>query len=62
MEFWELLGGGKQDGGLDGSQRPQGRLAIVPGATHYDIFTTPVVAELVAPFVDAELPATGNAG
>lgn len=61
MEAWRLLGGGQRDAGLDGSSRPQARLAIVPGTTHYNLVATPVAAELVAPFLDAELPQSGNA-
>ncbi len=56
VEFYRLLGGGQRDAGLDGSARPAARLAIVPGATHYDILSTTVVAELVAPFLDAPRP------
>ncbi|HKE92082.1 MAG TPA: alpha/beta hydrolase [Gemmatimonadales bacterium] len=52
MEMWGLLGGGKRDAGLDGSGRPPGRLAIVPGTTHYDILNTDAVARLVIPFLE----------
>jgi pimeloyl-ACP methyl ester carboxylesterase len=52
MEMWGLLGGGKRDAGLDGSGRPPGRLAIVPGTTHYDILSTDAVARLVIPFLE----------
>lgn len=55
VEFYRLLGGGQRDAGLDGAARPVARLAIVPGATHYDILSTTVVADLVAPFLDAEV-------
>lgn len=55
MEGWRLLGGGQRDAGLDGSLRPRSRLAIVPGTTHYDLFATPIVADIVAPFLDAEV-------
>ncbi len=57
MEFYKALGGGQRDAGLDGSGRPVGRLAIIPGASHYDILATAAVASLVQPFLDA--PATG---
>jgi pimeloyl-ACP methyl ester carboxylesterase len=53
VELYEVLGGGRRDAGLDGSLRPVTRLAIVPGTTHYDILGTPLVAQLVAPFLDA---------
>ena len=34
VEFFELLGGGKKDGGWDGSGISRARLAILPGLTH----------------------------
>lgn len=52
-EFFGLLGGGKRDGSWDGSGMPASRLAILPGTTHYDIFTSPALAPLVAAFLDA---------
>jgi pimeloyl-ACP methyl ester carboxylesterase len=61
VEFFSLLGGGQRDAGLDGSGRPAARLAIIPGATHYDILTTPVVASLVIPFLDAPMLTVGPA-
>jgi len=51
--FFELLGGGKRDGGLDGSGAPKGRLAILPGHTHYNLFESPSVSAAVEPFLDA---------
>ncbi len=56
LEFFRLLGGGGGDGGLDGSGRPNSRLAILPGVTHYNILSSPTVAELVTPFLDAPMP------
>ena len=53
VEFFELLGGGKKDGGWDGSGIPSARLAILPGLTHYTIFTSPVLASTVTAFLDA---------
>jgi pimeloyl-ACP methyl ester carboxylesterase len=52
VEMWRLLDGGRRDAGLDGSQRPASRLAILPGNTHYTIQAAPEVARLVAPFLD----------
>ncbi|HEY6224139.1 MAG TPA: alpha/beta fold hydrolase [Gemmatimonadales bacterium] len=52
MEMWRLIGGGKRDAGLDGSGRPPGRLAIVPGTTHYDLLATDIVARLVILFLE----------
>jgi pimeloyl-ACP methyl ester carboxylesterase len=56
VEFYQLLGGGQRDAGLDGSLRPAARLAILPGMTHYDILTFPGLTDLVSSFLDAPLP------
>jgi len=54
VRFYQLLGGGLRDAGWDGSARSVTRLAIVPGHTHYDIFSSPdLVASAVIPFLDA---------
>ena len=44
VEVFGLLGGGKRDGGWDGSGRPTSRLAILPGLTHYSIGSAPALA------------------
>ena len=54
VQFFGLLGGGQRDAGLDGSGRPPGQLAILPGLTHYDIAAAPALAATVSPFLDAE--------
>ncbi len=59
VEFFGLFGGGQHDAGLDGSARPVARLAILPGATHYDILSTTRVAELVASFLDGQATRLG---
>ena len=59
VEFFGLLGGGKQDAGWDGSGMPASRLAILPGTTHYDIFSSPTLASAVAPFLAAPIQETG---
>lgn len=51
--FFELLGGGKQDGGWDGSGMNANRFAVLPGATHYTIFSDPRLATTAAGFLDA---------
>jgi pimeloyl-ACP methyl ester carboxylesterase len=56
VEFFKLLGGGKVDGGWDGSGMSNARLAILPATTHYDIFSSPTLASTVAPFLDAPMP------
>ena len=56
VEFFELLGGGLRDAGWDGSGMSNARLAILPGTTHYNIFSSPAVAAAVTPFLDATVP------
>ena len=56
VEVFGLLGGGKRDGGWDGSGRPTSRLAILPGLTHYAIFSAPALASTVIPFLDEPTP------
>ncbi len=56
VQFFELLGGGKKDGGWDGSGISNARLAILPGLTHYNIFSSPALASTVTPFLDAPMP------
>ena len=60
VAFFELLGGGKQDAGWDGSGMPDSRLAVLPATTHHDIFSSPALAATVAPFLDAPMPETGH--
>jgi pimeloyl-ACP methyl ester carboxylesterase len=59
VELFGLLGGGQRDGGWDGSGRPSAGLAILPGLTHYTIFSAPALAATVIPFLD-EPAATGR--
>jgi pimeloyl-ACP methyl ester carboxylesterase len=49
-QFYALLGGGLRDAGWDGSARPQARLAVLPGLTHYDIFGSRHLAALTDEF------------
>src|SRR5437870_1182568 len=56
VEVFGLLGGGKRDGGWDGSGRPKSRLAILPGLTHYTIFSAPALASAAIPFLDEPTP------
>jgi pimeloyl-ACP methyl ester carboxylesterase len=56
VEFFGLLGGGKRDGGWDGSGRPNARLAILPGVTHYTMGNAPALAAAVIPFLDEPAP------
>ena len=59
VEFFELLGGGKADGGWDGSGMSKARLAVLPATTHHDIFSSPMLASVVTPFLDAPMPESG---
>ena len=58
VAFFELLGGGKVDAGWDGSGMSNARLAILPSMTHYNIFSSPTLAAVVASFLDAPMPGT----
>src|SRR5207237_6410494 len=52
VEVFGLLGGGKRDGGWDGSGRPKSQLAILPGLTHYNIGSAPALSAVVTPFLE----------
>ena len=56
VQFFELLGGGKKDAGWDGSGMSNARLAILPGLTHYNVFSSPALASNVTPFLDVPMP------
>ena len=51
-EFYALLGGGLEDAAWDGTLPNEMRLAILPGLTHYDIFSSPQLASTVRDFID----------
>jgi hypothetical protein len=54
VEVFGLLDGGKRDGGWTAEGRPAGghALAVIPGATHYNILYSPLVAPAVLNFFD----------
>ena len=56
VAFFELLGGGKVDAGWDGSGMSNAQLAILPAMTHYNIYASPQLSAVVAPFLDAPMP------
>ena len=56
MEFFGLLGGGLHEASWDGSGKPNSRLAILPGTTHFDILSQPALVAAVIPFLDAPMP------
>lgn len=51
VQFFELLGGGQRDGAWDGSGMSRARLAVLPGTTHYTIFSSPRLASVVTEFL-----------
>jgi pimeloyl-ACP methyl ester carboxylesterase len=55
VEVFNLLGGGLRDGGWMGEGRPKGghALAILPGLTHYNIFSSPLLASATLAFLDS---------
>lgn len=55
VEVFALLDGGRRDGGWMGEGRPAGghALAILPGLTHYDIFSSPLLAAAALSFLDS---------
>lgn len=59
VELFGLLGGGKVDAGWDGSGMSNARLAVLPGTTHYNIFSSSTLASIVTPFLDAPMPEAG---
>jgi pimeloyl-ACP methyl ester carboxylesterase len=54
-ETFKLLGGGLRDGGWMGEGRPPGghALSILPGLTHYNICTSPLLAAVTLAFLEA---------
>jgi pimeloyl-ACP methyl ester carboxylesterase len=54
VEIFALLDGGLRDGGWMGENRPKGghALAILPGVTHYNIFSSPLFAAATLDFLD----------
>jgi pimeloyl-ACP methyl ester carboxylesterase len=55
-EFFGLLGGGLRDAGWDGSNQPANRLAVLPGATHYDIVDHALLVPAVSSFLQSSVP------
>lgn len=54
VKFYQLLGGGLRDAGWQREHMSKNRLAIIPGATHYDIFLSPQLPATVMPFLNGE--------
>jgi pimeloyl-ACP methyl ester carboxylesterase len=55
VEVFKLLDGGLRDGGWLGEGRPKGghALAIIPNATHYNVYASPVLTAAALSFLDA---------
>ena len=56
VEVFQLLDGGLRDGGWMGEGRPKGghALAIIPNATHYNVFLSPLLAQATLAFLAPE--------
>jgi pimeloyl-ACP methyl ester carboxylesterase len=56
VEIFKLLDGGLRDGGWMGEGRPKGghALAILPGLTHYNVFSSPLFAAVTLEFLGEE--------
>lgn len=62
IAFYQLLGGGRQDGGWQREHMSKNRLAILPDLTQYEIFASPRLAETVEPFLAGSSDATSWSG
>jgi pimeloyl-ACP methyl ester carboxylesterase len=54
VQFYQLLGGGLHDAGWGREHMSRNRLAILPNATHYDVFLSPMLAPTILPFLDGK--------
>ena len=56
VEVFKLLDGGLRDGGWMGEGRPKGghALAVLPGLTHYNIGSSPLLATVTLAFLEDE--------
>jgi pimeloyl-ACP methyl ester carboxylesterase len=56
VEAFKLLDGGLRDGGWMGENRPKGghALAILPGLTHYNMASSPLLAAVTLDFLDGQ--------
>ncbi|HEY5001648.1 MAG TPA: alpha/beta hydrolase, partial [Ktedonobacteraceae bacterium] len=53
VAFFTLLGGGMKDAGWNGEHLIPSQLAILPGATHYNmLFRTDLLFPVLAPFLE----------
>jgi pimeloyl-ACP methyl ester carboxylesterase len=56
VEVFALLDGGLRDGGWMSEGRPKGghALAILPGVTHYNVFSSPLMTAAILDFLDGQ--------
>ena len=54
VQFYQLLGGGLRDAGWGREHMSRSRLAIIPDATHYDVFLSPLLPGTILPFLDGK--------
>ena len=57
VEVYKMFGGGQRDAGWQRENISKNRLAILPNATHYDIFMSPGLVPTVLPFLDGNTAA-----
>ena len=54
VEFYKLVGGGRQDAGWQREHMSRNRLAIIPDVTHYEMFLSPALVPTILPFLDGK--------
>jgi pimeloyl-ACP methyl ester carboxylesterase len=52
-QFYAALGGGLEDPGWDGAGQPAGRLAVLPGRSHYDLLDSPLLVPAILDFLES---------
>lgn len=52
VHFYQLLGGGQQHAGWDGAHMPVVQVAVLPGCTHYNLCSSPLLLPAVRLFLD----------
>ena len=60
VSFYKLLGGALKDAGWQREHMSVNRLAILPGVTHYEMTDSPLLFEVVRPFLDGTMPGPGT--
>lgn len=52
LEFFKLLGGGLKGADWEGAGRPVSQLAILPDQSHYTIYMSPALSDIIIPFLN----------